>query len=65
MQRLEVSGPVRLLYGLLGVKRFTTVFNAVACSARWCLVASIGIEVGVKRRVPLLPLGHTVIKHLN
>ena len=31
------------------------MFNAVACSARWGLVASIEIEVGVKRRVPLLP----------
>jgi hypothetical protein len=29
------------------------MFNAVACSARWGLVASIEIEVGVvKRRVP-------------
>ena len=34
------------------------MFNAVACSARWGLVASIEIEVGVvKRRVPLLPWG--------
>jgi len=32
------------------------MFSAVACSARWGLVASIEIEVGVvKRRVPLLP----------
>ena len=29
----------------------------MACSARWGLVTSIGIEVGVKRRVPLLPCG--------
>ena len=33
------------------------MFNVVACSARWGLVASIKIEVGVKRRVPLLPWG--------
>jgi len=33
------------------------MFNAVACSARWGLVASIEIELGVKRRVPLLPWG--------
>jgi len=34
------------------------MFNAVACSARWGLVATIEIEVGVvKRRVPLLPWG--------
>ena len=33
------------------------MFNAVACSARWGLVASIEIAVGVKRRVPLLPWG--------
>jgi len=33
------------------------MFNAVACSARWGLVASIEIEFGVKRRVPLLPWG--------
>ena len=36
------------------------MFNAVACSARWGLVASIEIEVGVKRRVPLLPWGRVV-----
>ena len=34
------------------------MFNVVACCARWGLVASIEIEVGVKRRVPLLPWGH-------
>ena len=33
------------------------MFHAVACSARWGLVAGIDIEVGVKRRVPLLPWG--------
>jgi len=33
------------------------MFNAVVCSARWGLVAGIEIEVGVKRRVPLLPWG--------
>ena len=33
------------------------MFNVVACSARWGLVASIEIEVGVKKRVPLLPWG--------
>jgi len=33
------------------------MFNAMACSARWGLVASNEIEVGVKRRVPLLPWG--------
>ena len=65
MKRLEVSGAVRPIYGSLGVKRLTTMFSAVACSARWGPVASIEIEVGVKRRVSLLSLGHTVIKHLN
>ena len=38
------------------------MFSAVACSARWGLVASIEIEVGVaKRRVPLLPWGHVAV----
>ena len=36
------------------------MFNVVACSARWGLVASIGIEVRVKRRVPLLPWGRVI-----
>ena len=57
MQRLEVSGAVRPIYGSLGVKRLTTMFNAVACSARCALVSSIEFEVCVKRRVPLLPWG--------
>ena len=38
------------------------MLNAVACSARWGLVTSIEIEVGVKRRVPLLPLGRVAGK---
>ena len=39
------------------------MFNAVACSALWGLVASIEIEVGVvKRRVPLLPWGRVAGK---
>ena len=39
------------------------MFSAVACSARWGLVASIEIEVGVvKRRVPLLPWGRVCEK---
>ena len=35
------------------------MFNAVACSAGWGLVASIEIEVRVKRRFPLVPWGRT------
>ena len=35
----------------------------MACSARWGLVASIEIEVGVvKRRVPLLPWGRVAVR---
>ena len=43
--------------GEISTSGLTTMFNAVACSARWGLVAGIEIEVGVKRRVPLLPWG--------
>ena len=41
------------------------MFNTVACSARWGLVASIEIEVGVKRRVPLLPWGRVAGRPRN
>ena len=39
------------------------MFSAVVCCARWGLVASIVIEVGVvKRRVPLLPWGRVAVR---
>ena len=38
------------------------MFNAMACSERWGLVASIEIEVRVKSGVPLLPWGRVAVR---
>jgi len=56
--RLSLRELKVLLYNVRACDgEISTVFNAMECSARWGLVASIKIEVGVKRRVPLLPWG--------
>ena len=54
--RLSLRELKVLLYNVRACDgEISTVFNAMECSARWGLVASIEIEVGVKRRVEISP----------